>query len=250
MTEPKDLPEELTEEQTLFHSMPFLDHLEELRKRLLKALLAVIITTGIALYFAKDIMRWFILPLGDVKLNVTEVMGSFMAYFKLGLVVGIIASIPVIFYQLWAFVSPGLYPKEKRMVFPFVSFATILFLGGAAFCYVWVLPWSLQFLIGMAGDLFNPIITVNSYITFAGLMILAFGLCFEMPVLAYALGKIGVLSSSFLARGRRYAIVIILIVAAILTPTPDIFTQLLLAVPMYLLYEVSILVVKLTGRRK
>jgi len=250
MAEPIDQPEDFTEEQASFHSMPFLDHLEELRKRLLKSLLAVIIATGCALYFAKDLMRWFIVPLGQVRLNVTEVMGSFMAYFKLGLVVGIIVSIPVIFYQLWAFVAPGLYPKEKRMVLPFVSSATLLFLVGAAFCYFWVLPWSLQFLIGMAGDLFNPIITINSYITFAGLLILAFGLCFELPVLAYALGKIGVLSSSFLIRGRKYAIVVILIVAAILTPTPDVFTQLLLAVPMYLLYEVSIVVVRLTGRRR
>lgn len=249
MAEPRDLPEDFSEEQASFLAMPFLDHLEELRKRLLKALLAVVITTGLALYFSKDIMLWFIEPLGDTKLHVTEVMGSFMAYFKLGLVIGIIASIPVIFYQLWAFVAPGLYPKEKRMVLPFVSSATMLFLGGAAFCYFWVLPWSLQFLIGLSGDLFNPIITINSYITFAGLMILAFGLCFEMPVLAYALGKIGLLSSSFLIRGRKIAIVVILLVAAILTPTPDIFTQLLLAVPMYLLYEVSIVVVKFTGRR-
>jgi sec-independent protein translocase protein TatC len=250
MAEPKDLPEEFSEEQASFLAMPFLDHLEELRKRLLKSLLAVIIATGIALYFAKDIMHWFIAPLGAVKLNVTEVMGSFMAYFKLGLVVGIIASIPIIFYQLWAFVAPGLYPREKRMVWPFVTSATVLFLAGAAFCYIWVLPWSLQFLIGLSGDLFTPIITINSYITFAGLMILAFGLCFEMPVLAYALGKIGLLSSSFLARGRKIAIVVILIVAAVLTPTPDVFTQLLLAVPMYLLYEISIVVVRLTGRRK
>lgn len=250
MLKPTDQPEDFSEEQASFHSMPFLDHLEELRKRLLKSLLAVVIATGIALYFAKDIMRWFIAPLGQTKLNVTEVLGSFMAYFKLGLVVGIIVAIPVIFYQLWAFVAPGLYPKEKRMVWPFVSSATVLFLVGAAFCYFWVLPWSLQFLIGMAGDLFNPIITINSYITFAGLLILAFGLCFELPVLAYALGKIGVLSSAFLSRGRKYAIVVILIVAAILTPTPDVFTQLLLAVPMYLLYEVSIVVVRLTGRRK
>lgn len=250
MAEPKDLPEDFSEEQASFLAMPFLDHLEELRKRLLKSLLAVIITTGIALYFSKDIMHWFITPLGDIKLNVTEVMGSFMAYFKLGLVVGIIGAIPIIFYQLWAFVAPGLYPKEKRMVFPFVSSATILFFAGASFCYVWVLPWSLQFLIGLSGELFTPIITINSYITFAGLMILAFGLCFEMPVLAYALGKIGLLSSAFLVRGRKIAIVAILIVAAILTPTPDIFTQLLLAVPMYLLYEVSIVVVRVTGRRK
>ncbi|PWB70944.1 twin-arginine translocase subunit TatC [candidate division GN15 bacterium] len=250
MAEPKDLPEDFTEEQTSFHAMPFLDHLEELRKRLLKSLLAVVITTGIALYFSKQIMHWFIMPLGDIKLNVTEVMGSFMAYFKLGLVVGIIASVPIIFYQLWGFVAPGLYPKEKRMVLPFVGSATLLFLIGAAFCYIWVLPWSLQFLVGLSGDLFNPIITINSYITFAGLLILGFGLCFELPVLAYALGKIGILSSRFLARGRKYAIVIILIVAAIITPTPDVFTQLLLAVPMYVLYEISIVVVRLTGRRK
>jgi sec-independent protein translocase protein TatC len=254
MTPPIDQPEQQAEdreeERDAFLSMPFLDHLEEFRKRILRSLMAMVVTVGVAMYYSKAIMQWFVAPLHGVKLTVTEVMGSFMAYFKIGLVVGLAGAIPFIFYQLWSFVSPGLYPRERRMVIPFVTSASILFLGGCAFCYYLVLPWSLQFMIGLAGDIFNPLITINSYITFAGVLILGFGGCFEMPVLAYILGKLGIISSSFLAKGRRIAIVVILIVAAVVTPTPDIFTQLLLAVPMYALYEVSIIVVRFTGRRR
>ena len=230
-------------------SMPFLEHLEELRQRLIKAFASIIICSLGALYFADHIMRWFIAPLGTIKLHVTEVTGSFAAYFKVSIITGIIFSLPIIFYQLWSFVSPGLYAKEKRMVIPFISSATVLFFMGAAFCYYLVLPWSLQFLIGFSGDLFSPIVTIGSYISFTGMLILAFGISFELPVIAYLLGKIGLISSSFLSKGRRYAVIIILTVAAILTPTPDIFTQLLLAVPMYGLYEISIIVVRLTGKR-
>ncbi len=230
--------------------MPFLEHLEELRRRLLKAVSAVLVCSLAALYFANPIMRWLIAPLGKVKLHVTEVTGSFSAYFKVALITGIICSLPIIFYQVWSFVSPGLYAKEKRMILPFITIATALFLAGASFCYYLVLPWSLEFLIGFSGDLLSPIITVGSYISFTGMLILAFGISFELPVIAYLLGKIGLISSSFLSGGRRYAVVIILIIAAVLTPTPDVFTQLLLAVPMYALYEVSIIVVRLTGRRQ
>jgi len=253
MTPPIDQPEPQTEDsfdgRDAFLSMPFLDHLEEFRKRILKSIMAMVVTVGAAMYYSKEIMQWFVAPLHGVKLTVTEVMGSFMAYFKIGLVVGFAAATPFVFYQLWSFVSPGLYPKERRMVIPFVTSATVLFLGGCAFCYYLVLPWSLQFMIGLAGDIFNPLITINSYITFAGVLILGFGACFEMPVVAYILGKLGVVSSAFLSKGRRIAIVVILVVAAVVTPTPDIFTQLLLAIPMYALYEISIIVVRFTGRR-
>ncbi len=126
----------------------------------------------------------------------------------------------------------------------------ILFLSGAAFCYYYVLPFALKFMIGFSGDLLSPIITVSSYISFAGMLLIAFGLSFEMPVIAYILGKLGIITSSFLARGRRIAVVAILLIAAVLTPTPDVVTQLLLAVPMYLLYEASIIIVRLTGRRQ
>ncbi len=230
--------------------MPFLEHLEELRKRLIRSTLVVIVCAAVSFYFADEIVKWFIAPLGGIKLHVTEVTGSFSAYLKICLFTGVGAALPYIFYQFWAFVAPGLYPRERKMVFPFISVATILFLSGAAFCYYYVLPFALKFMIGFSGDLLSPIITVSSYISFAGMLLIAFGLSFEMPVIAYILGKLGIITSSFLARGRRIAVVAILLIAAVLTPTPDVVTQLLLAVPMYLLYEASIIIVRLTGRRQ
>lgn len=247
-----------TEESEGLFGMPFLDHLEELRWRILKSILAVVILAIAAFYFSEELMQFLLAPMRDVRtgtgeevrLHVTEVTGALYAYIKVSLIFGILASLPVVFYQLWAFISPGLYKRERRMVLPVVLISTLLFLVGAAFCYYVVLPFSLKFLIQFSGDLLSPIITVGSYITFSGMLLLSFGFGFEMPIAAYMLGKLGILTSRFMAKGRRYAIVIILIVAAVLTPTPDIFTQSLLAVPMYALYEISILVVRLTGRRE
>jgi sec-independent protein translocase protein TatC len=183
-------------------------------------------------------------------LHVTDVTGSFYAYLKVSLIAGVTAAVPIIFYQLWAFVAPGLYANERATVIPIVMVSTLLFLIGAGFCWWLVLPVSLKFLIGFSGDLFEPIITVDSYLSFAGILLLAFGFGFEMPVMAYFLGKIGVLTSRFMSRGRRYAIVIILIMAAILTPTPDIFTQLMLAGPLYILYEISIVIVRVMEQKR
>jgi sec-independent protein translocase protein TatC len=238
------------DEPNAFMAMPFLEHLEDFRKRLIRSLLAVIVCSAIALYFSDTIMHWFLAPLNGTKLYVTEVTGSFMAYFKVGLLTGIILSLPIIFWQIWGFVAPGLYVKERRMVIPFVLVALILFLGGASFCYFLVLPFALKFMIGFSGDLLSPIISVGSYISFSGMLLLAFGICFELPVIAYVLGRLGVISSKQLSKGRKIAVVVILLVAGVLTPTPDIFTQLLLAVPLYILYETSIIVVRLTGKRK
>lgn len=229
---------------------PFLAHLEELRKRLLRCIAAVVVTAGASFYFADRIVAFVVAPLQGTPLYVTEVTGSFNAYLMIALFTGILLALPFLFYQLWSFIAPGLYPSERRYVIPIVLIATSLFLAGAAFCYFIILPFSLKFLIDFSGGLFSPIITVSSYITFAGIMILSFGLGFELPVATYFLGRLGIVTSSMLASGRRVAVVVILIAAAILTPTPDVFTQLLLAIPLYLLYEASIIIVRLTGRRE
>jgi sec-independent protein translocase protein TatC len=230
--------------------MPFLEHLEELRWRLLKAILAVILLSGVAFYFAEDLMKFLIRPIGEYQLYVTEVTGSFYAYLKVAIIFGIGGALPVIFFQLWRFIAPGLYKHERIMVIPVVFVSTLLFVVGAGFCYLVVLPLALEFLIGFSGDILSPIITVGSYLSFAGLLLLSFGFGFQLPIVAYFMGKLGIVSSRMLAKGRRYAIVLILIAAAILTPTPDAFTQCLLAGPLYLLYEVSIIVVRATGRKK
>jgi sec-independent protein translocase protein TatC len=230
--------------------MPFLDHLEELRRRLLWCALAIIAATAAAFYFSEQIMTFFIRPMGEIKLHVTEVTGSFYAYLKISLITGLVVSAPFIFYQGWSFISPGLYSREKATVLPLVAISTALFLVGASFCYLVVLPFSLQFLIGFSGDLLSPIITVGSYISFAGMLLLAFGIGFQIPIVAYFLGKMGIVTPQILGKGRRYAVVLILIASAILTPTPDVATQLMLAGPLYILYEASIIIVRLTGTRQ
>ncbi|MEW5797267.1 MAG: twin-arginine translocase subunit TatC [Candidatus Zixiibacteriota bacterium] len=245
MAVPKDQPEPLEKA-----SMPFLEHLEELRKRLLRAAMAVIGCAILAFYFSDEIMAYIMKPLNGVPLNNMQVAGSFYAYMKVSLIAGLVASLPIVFYQLWSFVAPGLYRREKVTILPLVIISTVLFIVGAAFCYYLALPMALKFLLGFADELITNYITVDSYISFLGFLMLAFGLSFQLPVLAYSLGRFGLITSRTLAKGRRYAIVIILAIAAVVTPTPDIFTQLLLAVPMYCLYEVSIFVVKISGRRE
>ena len=240
-------PREESKEKNIY-AMSFVDHLEELRWRLFKAILSVVIMALIAFYFSDELFKLLIIPLGDVKLHVTEVTGSFYAYLKVSFFAGIFGALPVVFYQLWMFISPGLYKQEKKVVIPLVTISSLLFLIGAAFCYFVVLPLALKFLIGFSGDILNPIITVGSYISFTGLLLIAFGFAFELPIVAYFLGRVGLISSSFLAKGRRYAIVAILILGAVITP-PDIFTQVLLAIPIYLLYEISIILVKHTGKK-
>jgi len=230
--------------------MPFLEHIEELRWRLIKAVIAVIVAAVVAFIFAEEIYKFIVYPLGDIKLHFTEITGSFYAYLKIAFYTGILGASPVVLYQLWKFIAPGLYSKEKKVILPLVFSSTILFLIGAAFCFYLVLPFAIKFLVGYGAGEMIPIITVNSYISFTGMMILAFGLSFQLPVIGYFFGKIGLLSDRALAKGRPYAVVIILVVAAVLTPTPDIFTQLLLAVPLYFLYELTIMLIKFTGKKK
>ncbi len=230
-------------------NMPFLEHLEELRRRLLKSIVIIVVMAVGSFYFSDHIVQFLKRPLGDVPLFNMEVTGTFYAYLKISLITGLVVSAPFVFYQLWSFVSPGLYQREKIVVLPLVLTSTALFIVGAGFCYLMVLPIAFKFLIGFSGDLVVNNITISSYISFTGLMMLAFGVCFQLPVAAYFLGKIGLINVRMLHKGRRYAIVIILIVGAILTP-PDVFTQVLLATPLYALYEISILIVWLTGKKK
>jgi sec-independent protein translocase protein TatC len=243
----KDLLEQPEPEEK--GNMPFLDHIEELRWRLIKSISAVGIVGIVAFIFADQLYSFITLPLGDIKLHFTEVTGSFYAYLKISIFAGIIGAIPVVFYQMWRFVAPGLYAREKGVIIPLVILSTILFLIGASFCFYIVLPFAIKFLTSYGEGVMTPIITISSYISFAGLLLVAFGLAFELPVVGYFFGRIGLVSARMLGKGRPYAIVIFLILSAVITP-PDIFSQLLLAGPLYLLYEITILIVKITGTKK
>jgi len=221
--------------------MPFLEHLEELRRRLIKSMLAIVIGAAVGLYFQDRIMVFIQQPLQGTTLYNMEVAGEFYAYLKVSLFAGIFAALPVVFYQLWGFVSPGLYKREKRMVLPMVAISTLLFLMGAAFCFYIMLPFALQYLIGYGEGTITTLVSIGSYLSFAGFLMLAFGLAFQLPIISYFLARMGIVNARMLSKGRRYAVVILLVVAAILTP-PDVFTQIMLFVPMQVLYEVSILV--------
>lgn len=229
--------------------MGFLDHVEELRWRLIKIIVAVIVGAAIGLIFGKEIFAFAIRPLGDLQLHVTTVTGSFYAYLTVSLFAGVFAAAPYIFYQLWAFVVPGLYKSESHVILPAIFFSTGLFFLGGAFCFGIVLPYAIQYLVAFGEGTLTPIITVDSYLSFAGMMMIAFGTGFNFPVLAYFLAKLGLITAATLASGRRIAAIVILVLSALITP-PDVFTQVLLGGPLYVLYEVSIIVVRLTTRRQ
>jgi sec-independent protein translocase protein TatC len=227
--------------------MPFLDHLEELRIRLIKSISAVLIFAIAAFVFSEQIMNFLASPVDKVYFMApTE---AFMVQIKISLLVGVLAAAPILIYQLWMFVLPGLYEKEVKVVFPIVIASTIFFYGGGAFCLFYVIPIALNFLMKFGGDNLEPLISVSEYFVFVTRMVLAFAIVFELPVVSYFLGRVGILSSRMLGKGRRYAVVIILVLSAVLTP-PDIFSQFALGVPLYFLYELSILIVFLTGKRE
>jgi sec-independent protein translocase protein TatC len=234
--------------------MPFTAHLAELRKRLIISFVAVGIGFAVAYAFSAEIFDWLVQPLikvlppGD-KLVFTALPEAFFIYLKASLIAGIVLASPVIFYELWMFVAPGLHQREKRFVLPFVIISTLLFVAGALFGYYIVFPVGFRFLVGFSTENIRALPSLQLYLSFCIKMLLGFGLVFEFPVLAYFLGRAGIISSPMMAKNRRIAILLIFIVAAVITP-PDVVSQILLAVPLYILFEGSILIVKLTGKKK
>jgi sec-independent protein translocase protein TatC len=226
-------------------------------------LIALCVTFVIAFNYSEDIMRFLMFPLRYTldfsvkkmymyyayhdKLQTTKLVflspaEGFWMNMKIAMVAALILALPVIFQQLWSFVSPGLHAKEKKYFVPFVLVATGLFLVGAAFCFFIVLPFAMEFLLTYkVGDFMMPMLSVGQYVDFCLKFILAFGAVFELPVIIIFLTKMGFVTPKTLARHRKYAILVAFIVAAILTPTPDAFNQTLMAVPMIVLYEVGIL---------
>src|SRR6266536_980880 len=226
--------------------MTLTEHLEELRWCLLKSVLAVVLASGICYFFSEWIFRFIVAPLlqnlqPGQNLIGTSVTEAFFVEIKVALFAGVIFSCPVIFYQIWRFVAPGLSRGERKSVIPFVLCATFFFIGGAWLCYRFVLPVAFKYFIEQYETMgVSPAIRIGDYFTFFFRMVLAFGVTFELPVFTFFLVRVGVWDYRFMLRSFRYAIVAIFIIAAILTPTPDVINQSLLAVPMLLLYIVSI----------
>jgi sec-independent protein translocase protein TatC len=226
--------------------MTLTEHLEDLRWCLLKSVLAVVIAACGSYFFSEPIFSFIVAPLRQnlkpgQNLIGTSVTEAFFVEIKVALAAGILFSCPVIFYQIWRFVAPGLAQHERRWVVPFVVSATLFFVAGASFCYRFVLPVAFGYFIEQYETMgVSPAIRIGDYFTFFFRMVGAFGLTFELPVFTFFLVRIGVWDYHFMLRSFRYAIVIIFIIAAVLTPTPDVINQCLLAGPMLLLYLLSI----------
>lgn len=258
----------MVEEENSQERMPLTSHLEELRKRLLVSIVAV----GIALAVTFN-QSHFILQLVQAPLNMTYVFERvppyvqaktrpepltlyfhtptepFWTHLKLAFFAALFLATPVILFEVWRFIAPGLLPGERRWALPFVSLSTLFFALGLAFCYKVVLPFALNFLVSFDENL-KPILTVGEYVDFCVKFLLAFGLIFELPLAITLLARMGLTTPQFLARNRKFAVLLAFIVAAILTPTPDIFNQVLMAGPLLLLYEIGIISARLFGRRK
>ncbi len=234
--------------------MPFLDHLEELRRRIIWALVALAICAVLGFFVVTELdvigilERPFQKVMPGQNLLFTSPTTPVVVTFKLAFVVGFIMALPVIAFQAWSFFSPALYEHEKRLVIPAIGVGFVLFLAGIAMAYFFVLPLGLKFLLGFQAESLEPIITIDEYLKFATRLILAFGIIFEMPVVLVLLGLLGIVTPEGLRKYRRHAIVILAVSAAVLTPA-DVGTMFMLFTPMILLYEVSIWLVRLVVKR-
>ncbi|HBA26431.1 MAG TPA: twin-arginine translocase subunit TatC [Nitrospinae bacterium] len=226
--------------------LPFTEHLEELRWRLIIIIATIAVWFGICYTYSEDIMRFVQKPLNQ-KLIFISPTEAFFVNLKIAFFVAIFLSLPVIIYQFWAFVAPGLLEKEKKYTLPFIISATVCFIIGSAFSYFIVLPVGTKFLLSFAGSELKPMISVNNYISFVGRFMIGSGVIFEFPVVIFFLSKIGIATPEFLSQKRGYAILGIFILSAVITP-PDIFTMFIMAIPLLVLYEISIIIARLFGK--
>ncbi|MCX6154993.1 MAG: twin-arginine translocase subunit TatC [Candidatus Kapabacteria bacterium] len=243
----------LTENNESQDEMGFLDHLEELRKRIIYAVLALVICCIFTGIFINKIMDLILLgPAARVGLLLQNLrpFGQPFLYFKIILLSGLILSIPLMLYQLWKFIAPGLYSKERSWVRVITFFTSLCFFTGIAFSYFVMIPSMLAFAASFGTDKIKNQIDVNEYLSFITMILLASGILFEMPMVSYVLSRVGILKPNFLSKYRRHSIVVILIIAAVATPTPDPISQLIFAAPLFVLYEISIVISRIASKKK
>ncbi len=233
--------------------MTFLEHLEELRWRLIKSLAAVIVGAVITFFFVDRIIEILVRPTQLIdhpfSLQVLTVQGMFMVKWGLAFVGGVVLAIPVLTYQLWKFIAPGLYATERRYVYPVIIFTYFSFVVGIVFAYFVIIPFSLNFFSSMGyGDIQNNV-SIKYYLSFMTWIMLGTGLIFELPIASYLLAVIGFLTPEFMRTYRRHAIVIIMVLSAIITP-PDPVSMIVMTIPLMCLYEISIGVAWLASKRK
>ena len=234
--------------------MPLTAHLEELRWRIVRALLALGLAFGVCYYFAEALFVFLVRPLAALRPDQALIIGTgvteaFFTKLKVSLIAALFAASPIIFFQAWRFVAPGLYDSEKRLAVPFAAAASLFFVVGASFCYWLVFPVGFRFFLAEYESIsVSPEIRISEYLNFTSRMLLAFGITFELPVVTFFLARVGVVTHHTLLRTWRYATVIIFIVAAVLTPGPDVASQLLMATPLLVLYWLSIGIAYLVAR--
>jgi len=234
--------------------VPFTAHLEELRQRLIVCFVAIGIGFVLAYGFKEKLFQILTRPLISVmqagdNMIFTGLPEAFFTYLKVAFLTGIMLAAPVIIYQFWMFVAPGLYHKEKRLLVPIVLLSSVFFIGGALFGYFIVFPFGFKFFLGFATNSIRPLPSMKEYLAFAAKLLLAFGLVFELPLVVTFLAKLGLVSVDFLKQNRKYALLLFFVFAAILTP-PDVVTQIMMALPLMLLYEISIIGARIFGKKQ
>jgi sec-independent protein translocase protein TatC len=234
--------------------MTFLEHLEDLRKRLFYSFVALFIGFVPGWIFAKQLYAILARPVTQylpegTKLAFTTLTAPFMLYMKVAFLASLFFMSPFVFLQVWYFVAPGLYRKEKKYTVPFVLMTTFFFSLGALFAYFIVFPWACRFFLTLGRD-FQPVITVDQYFGFALKVILGIALVFELPTLVFFLAKMGLVTARWMVRNFKYAVLLVFVIAAVITPTPDVITQSIVAIPMLALYGLSILIALAVGRGK
>ena len=230
--------------------LSLVQHLTEFRDRLMVASIAVLITTALSFVFTTQIIKLLLLPSGVDRLLALSPTESFTTYFRVALFSGIALAMPVILYEIYAYIDPALYPGERRFVRIIGLPVLGLFVGGMAFCYFVLLPRAIPFLINFGGEVIDNQLRAADYLSFVTTFILGMGIVFEVPVIIWALVRVGVVQRNWLAKQRRYVFLLSFVAAAILTPTPDPFNQTLVAIPMYLLYETGLFLARFGVTRR
>jgi sec-independent protein translocase protein TatC len=234
---------------------PFTEHLGELRDRLIHAFIAVGLGFAVAYFFKEKLFELLTAPLvtamaksGNAKLIFTGLPEAFFTYLKVALLGGIVLATPVLFYEFWMFVSPGLYRDEKKYLLPIIILSLIFFLAGASFGYFIVFPYGFQFFLGFTTETIQAMPSMKEYLSFASKMLLAFGFVFELPLVLTFLSRMGLVTPAFLKKNRKYALLLFFVGAAVITP-PDVVTQIMMAMPLIILYEVGIIGASLFSRK-
>ena len=228
-------------------SMSLIAHLTELRSRLIKCLVAVALGSCVGYYFLDEIMHYLTAPAG--KLYYMQPSEAFFTYLKVSIAAGFLVALPVIFYQVWMFFLPALTRRERMVLGLIVPASVLLFFGGLAFSFFLVFPAAVQFFLGFGNTELEALFSVDKYFDFVIWFVLPFGFVFELPLIMIILAKLGIVGSKFLGKYQRIVVFLAFVIAAVITPTPDVFTQTMIAVPMILLYEVGYLIVRYIMRK-